>query len=147
MPGHRFGRWEGLAEKILADKDDLSLVARLGRKTAQRLERQGNITSLTELAEASTERLSEVARTTGLDLSALLRLQRQAALQVRSRHHQRSEQPPEWDLLEGGASARLLQRFLPPESPGDVYFDLEGHPFASTPNYPGIGSGGSGGRN
>ncbi len=57
-----------------------------------------------------------------------MRLRRQAALQVDSR----GLHAPLVELAEGAASARALRATLGIRYEGDVYFDLEGHPFAET---------------
>jgi predicted RecB family nuclease len=116
-----WGRWTETAEKILADSDHLSRVAGISRGQVRRLE-EGGVTSLTMLAASDPDR--HVHRVSPQVFS---RLQRQAGLQLASRNCTR----PMWELREPSPEeARCGLALLPPRSDGDVFFDMEGFPYA-----------------
>jgi predicted RecB family nuclease len=96
--------------------DHLSLVAGLRRDQAQRLEEAG-IATVADLSE----RCPSVV---GIQPATVQRLHAQAALQVR----QRSDGRIHYELLPADSEGRGL-RALPPPSPGDVFFDIEGDPY------------------
>ena len=108
--------WARCADRRRAD-DHLSLVAFLTRGQAAALERAGvrHVTQLAALGEGSTVR--------GIAGGTLRRLRQQAWLQSESRELDRplyEHLPPE----PGRGFSRL-----PPPSPGDVFFDIEGDPY------------------
>src|SRR5919106_77394 len=92
-------------------------VAGLGRLHAERLAAQ-DITTLTQLGETAPG--TQVAR---IRAETFERLQRQAALQL---HFTRTGERLV-ELLPDEEDRGF--RLLPPPSPGDVWLDLEGHPF------------------
>jgi predicted RecB family nuclease len=97
--------------------DHLTLVARLRRDQAKRLEEQG-VPTLAALAEAPNE-----ARPAQMHPQTFEALRDQAAMQLAVRRtgvHDRKLLP-----LEPGRGYALL----PPSSPGDLFFDIEGDPF------------------
>jgi predicted RecB family nuclease len=117
-----WGRWESAAERRLEEADHLSRVANITRGQVQQLEQQG-IRTLAELAGSLPSR--KVSR---MNPAVFERLQAQARLQLESR----GRQQPLWqarpvDQLE---PRRGLAQ-LPPPCPGDVFFDIEGFPYAS----------------
>ena len=106
--------------------------------------------------------LVQVAREAGIDTDVVLRHARQAKLQQMSRdlpvptwlvriHYQPHRElslsvaKNGWiwlklhhtayssrDFIDGDSSQAALSRALPPPSYGDIFFDLEGHPFAES---------------
>lgn len=113
-----FGRWSQVAEKILADSDHLSGVARITRHQIRLLEETG-ITTIAALAEAA------ALSVTGMDGAVFTRLKAQARLQIGSRGKQKplfEVIPPQVDDPRRGLT------LLPPPSKGDVFFDMEGFP-------------------
>ncbi len=126
-----WGRWETAAQEILTKRDDLRLVARMTRSQIKRL-RAAGIASITELAfsSPSTEGRGGQGVRTGrvekLSDDVLVRLRRQARLQIVSR----GKAKPTFETLPHEAGKRVGLATLPPASPGDVFFDLEGNPLA-----------------
>ena len=116
-----WGRWTGTAEKLLAECDHLSRVAGISRGQVRRLEDDG-IASLTALAGCDPGR-----RVRRVSPPVLERLRAQAQLQLRSRGHRQ----PLWQLRSPAAEeSRRGLAMLPPPSDADVFFDMEGFPYA-----------------
>jgi predicted RecB family nuclease len=115
-----FGRWTDTAEKLLARSDHLSRVAGITRGQARRLEEDG-IRTLSALAACEARRVHRISD------GVFERLQTQARLQLASRDCPR----PLWELRTPlpEEPRRGLAR-LPAPSRGDVFFDMEGFPFA-----------------
>ncbi|HEU0248330.1 MAG TPA: TM0106 family RecB-like putative nuclease [Gaiellaceae bacterium] len=97
-------------------EDHPVLVAGLGRLHAERLQRAG-ISTLTALAETPASGVSRIRPET------FVRLRSQAALQL---HFTRTGER-RVELLEDEEDRGF--RLLPPPAEGDVWLDLEGHPF------------------
>ncbi|HSI98082.1 MAG TPA: TM0106 family RecB-like putative nuclease [Gaiellaceae bacterium] len=109
--------FRGICGQQLRDDDHLVLVAGLGRRYAEALAASG-IPTLTALGD--TAPLTEVD---GVRPEAFEKLRHQASLQLhfaRTGEHRVDHLPDE----EGKGF-----RMLPAPSPGDVWLDLEGHPF------------------
>ena len=119
IPGLKnLGRWSGHAAKILEEHDDLSLIANI-RSTQIRRLREGGIDTVRSLSETELEGLPRVAP------EAFARLRGQACLQVQSRGLDR----PKYELMEPNSlRPRLGLASLPPVSPYDIFFDMEGYP-------------------
>ncbi|MEB2346655.1 MAG: TM0106 family RecB-like putative nuclease [Deltaproteobacteria bacterium] len=118
-PAADHGRWQEEAERRLAACDHVSLVAGCTAAQQRRLAAAG-IETLTGLAGATR------ARVPGIDERTFARLREQARLQ---RDSAAAPPPPRHRVLapgEGEAGRGLA--LLPPASPGDVAFDLEGDP-------------------
>jgi len=113
-----WGRWETAAEEILKAHDDLALVARMTRSQIKRLRAQGIATCAALVS--STDRIPRISD------DVLARLRRQARLQIASR----GKRAPVFEALPHEARKRIGLATLPPASPGDVFFDLEGNPLA-----------------
>jgi uncharacterized protein len=99
--------------------DHLSLVANIRRTQVERLLSSG-ISTLEQLAEA--DPATQVAK---LSDETFATLREQAALQLHHRRtgdHRVAHLPPQ---------ERRGFQLLPPPSPGDVYYDIEGDPFYS----------------
>jgi uncharacterized protein len=122
-PGeNRHGRWQDYAEKILLDRDHLSQVANITRSQIRKLEAAG-IMTLKQLAATNPRR-----KIPHLDAAVLSRLVTQAKLQqatVETGSVQYQVVAPQPDQPRQGLA------LLPPSSPLDVYFDMEGYPLAS----------------
>ena len=115
-------RWEPACDQRRRDDDHLSLVARMGRDQTRRL-LAARIDTMTSLAESDTA-------VSGIGEATLKRLRAQAKLQVAGagRH------PPKFALLppeppDASGQDRGLAG-LPSPSPGDLFFDMEGDPWA-----------------
>ncbi|MGH3077644.1 MAG: TM0106 family RecB-like putative nuclease [Gaiellaceae bacterium] len=106
-----------LCRQQLVDDDHLVTVAGLGRLHAERLIAQ-DIPTLTALGETAPE-----TRVDRIRPETFERLRNQAELQF---HFNRTGER-RWELLPDEEDRGF--RLLPPPSPGDVWLDLEGHPF------------------
>ncbi len=113
-----YGRWESAALRLLEERDDLALTARITRGQVMRL-RDAGITTMAQLAAAGPS-----VRRIGADV--LARLRRQARLQVASR----GQPVPAFEVLPHEPGRRLGLAALPPASSGDVFLDFEGFPLA-----------------
>jgi predicted RecB family nuclease len=122
-PTDNAGRWSGLAAAELEQKDDLRLVAGLGRRQATRL-RAAGVPTACALVEIEPGR-----SVPGISAGVLQRLRRQARLQ-RQAHHTPDEPPP-FEVLPGAARWGGALAALPPPDDADVFFDLEGFPCLS----------------
>lgn len=112
------GDWSSYAEKILAERDHLSLVARITKNQIKILETNG-IKTVKELADCKLKHIHK------LNDEILNRLIDQAQLQVRSRGKER----PEFKILKPDPlHPRTGLAILPPPSKNDMFFDLEGYP-------------------
>ncbi len=110
------GRWASHAAQMLEDADHLCRVAGITSHQMRRLADAG-IGTLAALAQSTAERVPK------MDDPVLRRLQRQAFLQLESRGKAvplYEIAPPDADRPRGGLA------LLPPLSPMDVYFDMEG---------------------
>jgi predicted RecB family nuclease len=113
-----WGQWSEYAQKLLADRDDLSLVANITKHQIKKLKTVG-IKSRKALSQSTD---SHVA---GINPSVLSRLKNQAAIQVESSGLEK----PLFRVIDNEVSfprTGLCQ--LPPYSTGDVFWDLEGFP-------------------
>jgi len=116
-----WGRWSTFAKGLLAESDHLSLIAGISRGQVRRLE-DAAITTLCALAA------STIARVPRMSDAVLARLRTQAQLQLASRGKPR----PIWKIREPDPEEpRRGLALLPPPSPGDIFFDMEGFPFAA----------------
>lgn len=112
------GRWSGYAERLLEERDDLSLVANIRRSQIRKL-REAGITTVAQLAAADQGRIAK------LNDATLDRLRRQARLQICSRERERplyERLPPDGDACRRGLA------LLPPSDAADIFFDMEGYP-------------------
>ncbi len=113
-------RWSSRCEGQWRRADHLSLVAFMRNDHRTSLEGAG-IRTVAQLASADPQQLpSEIGE------SSRIRLQAQAALQVR----ERETGTPHYELLAPEPGLGLLR--LPMPSKGDVYLDFEGDPYADT---------------
>jgi predicted RecB family nuclease len=111
-------RWSPRCEAQWRRDDHLSLVAFMRTDHRHTLEEAG-ISTVARLASADPGRLPPK-----VGPSSRVRLQAQAALQVR----ERQTNTPHYEILAPAPGLGLLR--LPAPSPGDVYLDFEGDPYA-----------------
>jgi predicted RecB family nuclease len=116
--GGNYGQWSTVAHARLAEVDHLSRVANITSGQIRKLTAAG-IHTLTVLATTTHSHIPK------LDNAVFLRLQEQARLQLMSPQ----TGPPQYRLhTPTPPEARRGLALLPPASPFDVYFDLEGYP-------------------
>ncbi|MEP6620734.1 MAG: TM0106 family RecB-like putative nuclease, partial [bacterium] len=116
------GRWSTAAERLLHDVDDLTLVAGINRSQIIRL-RDAGIDTVAKLARRQAAINLKMAPAT------LEHLREQAAMQVATRTSntiQWSHRPPDAERPRRGLA------LLPPPSKNDIFFDIEGFPYAPT---------------
>jgi uncharacterized protein len=115
-----WGHWSGYAEALLAKSDSLYQVASISLSQARKLSAAG-IATMTDLAGTTLPRVAH------LEQDVFERLRDQARLQLESR----GAVTPAWRLREPeSAEARHGLARLPAPSPLDIFFDLEGYPYA-----------------
>ncbi len=112
------GRWQGVADARLDALDHPCRVAGITRNQIAKLQDAG-ITTLTALATTKIERVPKMEPATLDKLRAQARLQRGSAGRERPLYELAPRDP---------IVARHGLALVPPGSPGDVYFDMEGYP-------------------
>ena len=121
------GRWQSHAEEWLLERDHLFQVANISVSQIRKLNDAG-IETVTQLANSSRTRIPR------LNDDSFQRLVAQAAVQIRTRKLEaNADSPglvrPAYEILQPDLmNSRCGLALLPPASPGDVYFDIEGYP-------------------
>ncbi|ETO92001.1 TM0106 family RecB-like putative nuclease [Legionella oakridgensis] len=113
----RFGRWSTYANERLFASDHLSQVATITKSQIKKLNKAG-IKTMQSLIELSQLRVK------GIQTEVLQRLQLQANIQKMSM----GKEKPLYELLPYDNQKKSGLALLPPASPLDVYFDIEGFP-------------------
>lgn len=112
------GRWSTHADRWLKENDHPSRVAGVTRHQVRRLEQAG-ISTMSALAQSSLRRVPR------MDQETYEKLREQASLQIMSATTPR----PRYRILRPDPAApRRGLALLPPESAGDLHFDIEGYP-------------------
>ena len=115
-----YGRWSTYAESILEESDHLSVVANISRGQIRKIEAAGVLT-------ASALAGSGITYVPGMATEVLDRLKTQSKLQIESKEVGK----PQYQIRDADPSnGRLGLMKLPPASPDDVFFDIEGYPLA-----------------
>ncbi len=123
LPGdsRSYGDWSEFAEEILIATDHLSRVANITRGQIQKLEDAG-IKTMSAMAASKEKTLA------GVNEETLQRLRRQSQLQISSKGKPR----PDHEVIKSNGDGKLFGLvLLPPASPMDVFFDMEGFPLVS----------------
>ncbi len=115
--------WQGECASERRDVDHLSLVAGISRNQRRALAARGMVT----LEGLATVALPMTPRPEGMSDAGLTRMHGQARMQLQGRRESR----PVHELLAPIVEQRGLAA-LPEPSPGDLFFDLEGDPYALT---------------
>ena len=110
--------WGSECSRRRRDDDHLSLVAGMRSDSRVKLGRSG----VTTVAQLATHPVGVPVR--GMGQATLERLIHQARLQLR----QRADGQVHYEVLPAGGEMRGLA-LLPPPSPGDLFFDIEGDPW------------------
>ncbi len=124
-PGHRpdpfdsrsWGDWSGFAEQLLLDKDHLFQVATITRGQIKKLNQAG-ISTMQQLADTALEHVS------GINPAVLKKLKSQASIQKASI----GCDIPKFEIIIPQPDEKSGLSLLPPYSPLDVFFDIEGYP-------------------
>ena len=115
--GGDWGRWSSEAQRRLEAVDHLALVAGLRAGHVKKLQRAG-VSTVADLARSR-------GKVKGIGAEPLERLREQASLQIASR----GKPLPAWRVVPATpGDPRRGMALLPPPSPLDVYFDMEGYP-------------------
>jgi predicted RecB family nuclease len=110
-----YSRWKTMSDAMLEDRDDLIRVANIRKAQIERLKKSG-ICTLNKLAE------SEVSQAQSIKESTFQQLKTQAELQIQTV----AEEKVAYKLLPPVEGKGLS--LLPPSSPNDIFFDMEGYP-------------------
>ncbi|TME30655.1 MAG: TM0106 family RecB-like putative nuclease [Chloroflexi bacterium] len=112
-------RWDAYCAALRVEADHLSQVAGMRSDQVKRMEAAG-IDTLTQLALL----VDPPPAVDGISVAAMAGLREQASLQ----HRSRGRDAPFFEFLPPQANLGLQS--LPLPSPGDLFFDIEGDPFA-----------------
>jgi uncharacterized protein len=112
-----YGRWSAYAQQLLQERDHPSLIANITRNQMKRLQ-AASIDTVAALASTALARIPKLADAT------FARLKQQAQLQ----HQSRGQDRPLYEVLPHAKGVSRGLALLPPASPGDVFFDMEGFP-------------------
>ena len=112
-----WGDWAGMAEQLLLDRDHLSQVATINRGQIKAIEKAGFFTA-SDLASTDVQAIPKITP------SVFQRLKAQARIQKQSEGHD----TPAFEVLVPAPGDAKGLALLPPLSPMDVYFDIEGFP-------------------
>lgn len=116
LEGH--GRWSEYAEKILKEQDHLSLVANIKKVQIKKLQKNG-IKTLTQLAQTTLDKIPK------MNSDVFESLKRQALMQLQSV----GKSKPDYEIIRAPEdNPKKGLALLPPASPNDVWFDMEGYP-------------------
>lgn len=114
-----WGNWSEYAESLLVQRDHLFQVATITKGQIKKLNQAG-IHTMQELADLNPDGV----KVKGIQPEVLQRLIAQAAIQKRSA----GKEIPEYEILSHGEGDKKGLALLPPASPLDVFFDIEGFP-------------------
>ncbi len=112
-----WGRWSRYAEQLLIKKDHLFQVATITRGQIKKLNKAG-IHTMQQLVELNTLSVP------GINIAILTRLKAQADIQKASLGQER----PLYEIYVPKPDEQTGLALLPPHSPLDVFFDIEGYP-------------------
>ena len=112
-----WGRWSDHAKKLLKEADHLSQIATITKSQIKKLEKAG-IGAMQKMADTDSSFIK------GIDSKILNRLKEQARIQKNSK----GGDVPLYKILPHAANQKIGLSLLPPSSPLDIYFDIEGFP-------------------
>lgn len=112
-----WGRWSNHAQTLLLETDHLSQIATITNNQIKILNKAG-IHSMHDMVETPLERIK------GMHVDVYTRLKAQAKIQQESR----GLDVPHYQILPHEADKKKGLALLPPASPLDIYFDIEGFP-------------------
>ncbi|MDC1309678.1 TM0106 family RecB-like putative nuclease, partial [Opitutales bacterium] len=126
LPGAEHRDWSGAADNWMKEKDHLCLVASLRSNQVKKFNAAG-INTVADLATTDRTRIN------GMSDVTLANLKEQARLQVETRKRRENESddsPPLFEVRSHNMDTKAPRglALLPPASPWDAYFDLEGFP-------------------
>ncbi|MCW5588091.1 MAG: TM0106 family RecB-like putative nuclease [Legionellales bacterium] len=113
-----WGCWSSYAEKLLTERDHLFQVANITKGQIKKLNK-ADIQTTQQLVNTNLNK-----RIPGINPAILERLKTQAAIQKESI----GEDRPRYKIITPAPDEKLGLALLPPHSPLDVFFDIEGYP-------------------
>jgi uncharacterized protein len=116
-----WGDWSTYAEQLLIARDHLFQVATITQGQIKKLNRAG-IHTMEQLAQSDAPNLS------GMHPDVLTRLKKQAAIQLKTRQQTGDNVSPCFEIITPANGEKTGLALLPPHSPLDVFFDIEGYP-------------------
>lgn len=119
--------WATFAQKQLDDTDSLLNIANIRRTQVQFIEEQFRLYTMENFAELTSEEMSDLIRSSPKKIAPhiLHRLHAQARLQAET--SRRNDGTVAYRILEPLENKFGLNQ-IPPPSPDDIYFDIEGYP-------------------
>jgi len=118
---NNWGEWRTCAEQMLKDQDHLLQVATITKSQIKKLNSAG-INTMQQLVDC---RLDHVI---GLNPKVFNTLRAQANIQKRSVQPTELGLPPKFEIIKPQPFEKTGLALLPPHSPQDVFFDIEGYP-------------------
>ncbi len=112
-----WGHWRTYAEQLLLEQDHLFQVANISKSQIKKLNKAG-ISRMQQLANLGDASIA------GIHSSQLQKLKDQAKIQVCSL----DKDVPLFEIIPPEPGAKMGLALLPPHSPLDVFFDIEGYP-------------------
>ena len=113
-----WGRWSTYADELLKKVDHLVQIAAITTSQIKKLSKAG-ITSMNALVHSDATMMVK-----GIKPEVFKRLKDQAAIQKKSQ----GKDVPMYELISNELGKKLGLALLPPQSPRDIYFDIEGLP-------------------
>ncbi len=114
-------QWTSHADAWLTSHDHLVQIAGINISQIRKLEAAG-IDTMQKLADSGLKRVPKMSE------EIFAKVQAQARIQVKARSLPKDSPPPFEIILPLAGAPQVGLEKLPPESPGDVYFDIEGYP-------------------
>ncbi|HHT9830909.1 TPA: TM0106 family RecB-like putative nuclease [Legionella pneumophila] len=112
-----WGCWSSYAEKLLIERDHLFQIANITKSQIKKLNKAG-IQTMQQLIDIKLNRIP------GINSDVLERLKAQATIQKESIGKER----PQYKIIAPAPNEKSGLALLPPHSPLDVFFDIEGYP-------------------
>lgn len=112
-----WGRWSDYAEELLKQADHLCQIATITKSHIKKLNKAG-IDTMLALVETDCDRIK------GMNTDVFSRLKAQAKIQKESS----GKDIPLYQILPHDPQKKMGLSLLPPSSPLDIYFDIEGFP-------------------
>ncbi|HAT9646330.1 TPA: TM0106 family RecB-like putative nuclease, partial [Legionella pneumophila subsp. pneumophila] len=112
-----WGRWSNYAQTLLLEADHLSQIATITRNQIKKLNKAG-IDTMQSMVETPLQRVK------GINPEVFTKLKAQATIQKNSA----GCDTPLYEILPHESGKKMGLSLLPPPSPLDIYFDIEGFP-------------------
>ncbi len=114
-----YGKWENHAKEQIVNSDSLMQIANISKNQVKNLSKAG-INTMKALAASKLDSVSKISD------HVLERLRKQAQVQIKSE----GKDVPYWEVKDHSQYVEQNKGLflLPPASPNDVYFDIEGYP-------------------